>query len=119
MLLAGLGLTFAPQELWRYAGVGYQAATVLILQATGALYMGFAVLNWMAKDNLIGGIYSRPVALGNFLHFLLVASALVRALAAGARGAGVPYPYAALRPLRFVVRIRRLRQPASYQSASW
>jgi hypothetical protein len=22
----------------------------------GALYMGFAVLNWMAKDNLIGGI---------------------------------------------------------------
>ncbi len=60
--------------------------TVLLLQVAGALYLGFAILNWMAKDNLIGGIYSRPVALGNFLHFFMVAMALVKAFAAGTRG---------------------------------
>ena len=49
------------------------------MQAAGALYLGFAILNWMAKDNLIGGIYSKPVALGNCLHFVVVAFALVRA----------------------------------------
>ena len=47
-------------------------------QACGVLYLGFAILNWMAKDDLIGGIYSRPVAMGNFLHFFTIAMALVK-----------------------------------------
>ena len=34
------------------------------------------MVNWMAKDSLIGGIYNRPVALGNTLHFLMGALAL-------------------------------------------
>ena len=38
----------------------------LIARACEALYLGFASLNWMAKDNLIGGIYSPPVAIGIF-----------------------------------------------------
>lgn len=90
MLLAGIALTFAPQELLSLSGAADRPLTVvLILQATGALYMGFALLNWMAKDNLIGGIYSRPVALGNLLHFFVVTMTLVRALAAGTRTPGV------------------------------
>ncbi len=89
MLLAGIALTFAPQELLSIPGSCYHPETVLILQAAGALYMGFALLNWMAKDSLIGGIYSRPVAMGNFLHFLIVTMALVKALAAGTRTTGV------------------------------
>ncbi len=89
MLLAGIALTFAPQELLSISGSSYHPETVLILQAAGALYMGFALLNWMAKDSLIGGIYSRPVAMGNFLHFLIVTMALVKALAAGTRRSGV------------------------------
>jgi hypothetical protein len=89
MFLAGLVLTFAPQELLlRIQGIS-QPVTVLLLQVAGALYLGFAVLNWMAKDNLIGGIYSRPVALGNFLHFFMVAMAIIKALTAGTRGTGV------------------------------
>ncbi len=82
MLLAGLALTFAPQELITSAGATPQAAIILLVQAAGALYLGFAILNWMAKDNLIGGIYSRPVALGNFLHFFMATTALGRAVAA-------------------------------------
>lgn len=28
-------------------------------------------MNWTAKDSAIGGIYARPVSLGNFAHFFI------------------------------------------------
>jgi hypothetical protein len=34
------------------------------------------MLNWMSKSNLIGGIYNRPVAVGNATHFFIAALAL-------------------------------------------
>ena len=40
------------------------------MQLLGALYFSFALMNWTAKDSAIGGIYARPVSLGNFSHFL-------------------------------------------------
>ena len=48
------------------------------MQILGALYFGFAMLNRTAKANLIGGIYSRPVAIGNATHFLIGALALIK-----------------------------------------
>jgi len=83
MLSAGLVTTFAPQELLARYGGPPGAIPGLVVQAAGALYLGFAMLNWMAKDNLIGGIYSRPVAMGNFLHFFALAAALAKAVAGG------------------------------------
>tara|TARA_B100000795_G_C22758264_1_gene422450 strand:- start:769 stop:1020 length:252 start_codon:yes stop_codon:yes gene_type:complete len=44
----------------------------------GAMYLGFAMLNWMAKGPLIGGIYDKPIAVGNFMHFGVGALALVK-----------------------------------------
>jgi len=83
MMVLGLGTTFAPQELLGAWGVAPLPVTVLVVQVAGALYFGFAIMNWMAKDVLIGGIYSRPLALGNFAHFFVMAGALVKALIAG------------------------------------
>lgn len=40
--------------------------------------MGFAMMNWMAKEILIGGIYARPLAVGNFMHFMVGALALLK-----------------------------------------
>ncbi len=79
MLLLGLAMTFAPAELLADSDSQAHGAEILFIQAAGALYLGFAVVNWMAKDNLIGGIYSRPVALGNFIHFLTLGMALLKA----------------------------------------
>jgi len=78
--MAALGLltTFSPESFLGPAPAATQAIATLLIQAAGALYLGFAILNWMAKGNLIGGIYSRPVALGNLLHFFAVAMALLR-----------------------------------------
>jgi hypothetical protein len=90
LLMFGLGLllTFAPGEAIHAAGGAPAPVLIVMAQACGALYLGFAILNWMAKDNLIGGIYSRPVALGNFLHFFAVAMALVKSLPILPRSAG-------------------------------
>lgn len=85
LLLLGCLCTFAPQETAAYNGASSPAAVTLLIQAAGALYLGFAILNWMAKDNLIGGIYSRRVALGNLLHFASMAIALLKFVTAGDR----------------------------------
>ncbi len=78
LAVLGAAATFAPQELMvRYGGNATPGATLLVQMAGGA-YLGFAMLNWMARENLIGGIYSRPVGMGNFLHFTIVALAMIR-----------------------------------------
>lgn len=86
MALIGVAATFLPQEILSYFGADPRGLGVLLIQIGGALYLGFAMLNWMARGNLIGGVYSRPVAMGNFLHFAVVAVTLLKALAGGMRG---------------------------------
>ena len=85
MFILGIGLTFLPQETLVYLGIDPVPMMVLLLQVTGALYLGFALLNWTARASLIGGIYSRPVAIGNFAHFLVAAITLVRFVIGGER----------------------------------
>ena len=74
LAFAGLLALFAPEEL-----LGAQAAgpgLTLILQLLGALYFSMAFINWTAKDSRIGGVYLRPISLGNFAHFLVGALVL-------------------------------------------
>jgi len=85
MVALGLLASFLPQEIAAHLGAPPGSGIVLIIQIGGALYLGFAILNWTAKAILIGGIYSRPVALGNFLHFAVVAITLLKALLGGSR----------------------------------
>ena len=79
MGLLGLGTLFAPGEVLGVHGTSPDNATMLLIQMMGALYLGFAILNWTARGVLIGGIYSRPVALGNFWHFMIVGLLLTKA----------------------------------------
>ena len=76
MGLVGILLSFLPQELGAYINAG--ESNPMVLQILGALYFGFAMTNWMSKANLIGGIYNRPLAVGNFTHFLIAALALIK-----------------------------------------
>ena len=79
MGVAGIGLSFLPNELLNY--LSSTTATILdslILQILGAIYFAFAMVNWTAKANLIGGIYARPIAIGNLTHFTIGALALVK-----------------------------------------
>lgn len=91
LAILGLAATFLPLEIvaasWSPGLANSRAA--LLVQVAGGLYLGFAMLNWSVRDMLIGGIYNRPIALGNLLHFLVVALALVRAVAGGDRHPGL------------------------------
>ena len=80
LFLAMLGVLtlFAPDKVLSTHGTTPDNATVLLIQMMGALYLGFAFLNWQARAVLIGGIYSRPVAAGNFLHFTIVGLLLAK-----------------------------------------
>ncbi|HET6528079.1 MAG TPA: hypothetical protein VFG39_04955 [Balneolaceae bacterium] len=76
MGLTGVILSFFPQKVANALGLG--GLNAIFFQILGALYFGFAMLNWTAKANLMGGIYSRPVAIGNFTHFLIGGLALIK-----------------------------------------
>jgi hypothetical protein len=83
--MGGLGLAaiFMPQEIATYMSAGSSGLQVLLVQIVGALYFGFAILNWMAQGNLIGGIYSRPVTIGNLTHFVVATLALLKGALSG------------------------------------
>lgn len=77
----GLGLTFFPIEISNYLNLGFQQFIVITLQLMGGLYFGFAMLNWMAKDGVIGGIYNKPLVTANLSHFMIGGLALLKYLA--------------------------------------
>ena len=76
----GIALTFFPDEILQYAAVNATIVSKLVIQVLGALYFGFAMLNWMAKGAIIGGIYNKPIAAANFAHFFIGAAAILKAL---------------------------------------
>lgn len=85
--LAGICLTFMPVEFLNYIGVEATKPLELFAQILGALYFGFAMLNWMTRSSIIGGIYNRPIAVANFTHFLIAGLALIKGIMASP---GVP-----------------------------
>ena len=78
--IIGILLSFLPNEIAEYLSVEPTIITILFLQILGALYLGFGILNWMAKGTLIGGIYNRPITLGNLMHFVVGAITLVKVI---------------------------------------
>jgi hypothetical protein len=76
--LAGLAASFAPTELLRVLGSPAAEPLPVLIQLLGGAYLAFAIANWTAKDSLIGGIYARPLSLGNCVHFLTGALALAK-----------------------------------------
>ena len=78
MGITGIILSFLPHEVLGYFNATTTVSDPLILQILGALYFAFAMVNWTAKANLIGGIYARPIAIGNLTHFMVGSLALIK-----------------------------------------
>lgn len=78
MAVLGLAASFLSHELLSFLDATVETQTVLIVQVLGALYLGFAILNWHSRGAAIGGIYNRPLAVGNFLHFVIASITLVK-----------------------------------------
>ncbi|MBW7839842.1 MAG: hypothetical protein H3C36_09460 [Chitinophagaceae bacterium] len=78
MGLMGIALSFMPNEILKIINQAPNTTMALILQLAGALYFGMAMTNWFAKTVLIGGIYSKPLSIGNFAHFFIAGLALIK-----------------------------------------
>ena len=77
LAVAGAVCLFAPEELLAAFNLPSEPKLSVFVQLTGALYLAFALTNWTAKGSMIGGIYSRPLSVGNFLHFTVGTLALL------------------------------------------
>src|SRR4051812_10750476 len=82
LALLGLPCMFAPDVVLARLAGSTSAPAQLIVQLTGGLYLGFAALNWMGRGSLMGGIYGRPVAIGNLLHFVAGSFAFIKTASA-------------------------------------
>lgn len=80
MTLTGIALSFLPDEICQFLGLATQPLLIILFQAMGALYFGFGIMNYTARGAIIGGIYNKPIALGNFAHFLIGSLAAVKFL---------------------------------------
>ena len=80
--LLGICFTFLPAEVADFFNGATGNHLQFFIQIIGALYFGFGMLNWLTKENRIGGIYNRPVAVANLAHFTIGAFALIKGVLA-------------------------------------
>jgi hypothetical protein len=76
--ILGIATLFAPDEILRAANVPSSPFLPPLVQLCAALFLGFAMTNWMVKGSRVGGIYNRPIAIGNAVHFMVGAITLDR-----------------------------------------
>ncbi len=80
LAIVGLSLVFFPVEVANYLNFGFQSLLILALQVMGGLFFGFAMLNWMSKGSVIGGIYNKPLVTANMAQFMVGGLALLKDL---------------------------------------
>lgn len=74
----GILLLFSPAQFLDILGAQAVEPLPLLVQLLAGLYLAFAMMNWTIKASVIGGIYQRPLSLGNFAHFFIGTLVLVK-----------------------------------------
>ncbi len=72
--------SFLPEGVIGYLQFERTQNLVLVFQIIGALYFALAMLNFMSRDSVIGGIYNKPTSITNFAHFSIGSITLIKAL---------------------------------------
>ena len=78
--LIGINLILFPKEILNHLELGVSDTLEILMQTLGSLYYGLAMLNWMSKGNLIGGIYNRPIVVANLTHFVVAVLVLIKGI---------------------------------------
>ena len=82
LALIGISLIFLPNEILDYLELSVSETLQLLMQIIGSIYFALAILNWMSKGSIIGGIYNRPIAMANLAHFVIAGLALIKGILA-------------------------------------
>jgi hypothetical protein len=83
LFAVGGAALFAADEVARLFAAGASKGLAFAIQLTGCGLLGFAALNWMSRGNRIGGIYARPIGIGNLLLFTTAGLTIGKATLAG------------------------------------
>lgn len=83
LFVSGLVALFAPDEIARLLDPAASSSLPVAIQLIGGSLLGFALLNWMSRRNRIGGIYARPIGMGNLMLFTTAALTIGKALSRG------------------------------------
>jgi uncharacterized membrane protein YgdD (TMEM256/DUF423 family) len=78
-LIGGAGL-FAAPEAAGWLGATETAPTSIIVQLAACAVLALAVMNWYSRNSRVGGIYARPLCLGNLLFFFGAAACVGKAV---------------------------------------
>lgn len=78
--ILGALFSFLPHEVLNALHVVPNEITTLTLQFLSAMFLGFAMLNYMSKGARIGGLYNRPVVIANMMYFLVSSITLIKAI---------------------------------------
>lgn len=77
--LIGLLFSFLPQETGQWIGSTiHSGPDELIVQMLGAALIGIAIINFMSRGAILGGIYGKPIQLGNLVFHLATGLGLLK-----------------------------------------
>ncbi|WP_234572558.1 hypothetical protein [Rhodohalobacter sp. 614A] len=77
--ILGIVLTFLPQEIGGWLGLASETeAGVLAFQLLGGALFGLGLINYMGRNAILGGIYGKPILLGNMVFHFIAALDLIR-----------------------------------------
>lgn len=79
--IMGVIFSFFPEEVLALFRQPPSQFTALAFQVLGALFLGFAMMNYTAKKAVLGGIYNRPLQMGNTVYYFITAITLIKYMA--------------------------------------
>jgi hypothetical protein len=78
LLLGGLALLFAPDDILPRLVPNFPSAGLWLGQMLGAALLGVGALNWLSKGILIGGIYGRHIVMANAVLYFMTTIVLLK-----------------------------------------
>ena len=78
LLVSGLALLFAADDLLPRLIPAFPAAGTWVGQLLGAAWIAVAALDWFSRSSLLGGIYGRPLVLTNAALYAVSAMVLLK-----------------------------------------
>ena len=78
LLLGGLTLLFASDSILPNLIPAFPPAGAWLGQLLGASWLAVAALDWISRNQLLGGIYGRPVVMANAALYFIAAMVLAK-----------------------------------------
>lgn len=76
--LLGLLTSFLPEEILIALNVPANPISIVLIQILGAFFIGFAMINYLAKSSPIGGIYNKAILMGNIAYHCIATIVFIK-----------------------------------------